>query len=237
MQYQDMREQLQNCIRQAGVLAMSYYGCPLTRVPKKNGFATQADIAVEQFLIQSLGAIAPEASFYAEESGQSGNHHNGYCWVIDPIDGTTNFARSIPYFCISVALTFNGEPVVGIIYQPVLDELFYAQQGSDAWLNGIRLSKQSDQSGIKLVVASPWSSSRKPVKRGYAPRYFGAVALDCAYLASGKIDGLEFSSVFWWDIAAGILMLKEAGVPVTVTKRTAGDQEVYRVIAGDTGKP
>lgn len=235
MQYQDMREQLADCIRQAGALAMSYYGNPLTLMPKKHGFATQADIAVEQFLIRSLGVIVPEASFYAEESGPYGDHHDGYCWVIDPIDGTTNFARDIPYFCISVALTFNGEPVVGIIYQPVLNELFYAEQSGGAWLNGIRFSKQPEKLGIKLVVASPWSN-RKPIKPGYTLRYFGAVALDCAYLASGKFDGLAFSRVAWWDIAAGILLLKESGVSVTIKKRMAGDQEVYRVIAGDTGK-
>ena len=236
MQYQDMREHLQDCIRQAGALAMSYYGNPLTLILKKDGFATQADIAVEQFLMQQLGTILPEASFYAEESGQSGDHHDGYCWVIDPIDGTTNFARGIPYFCISVALTFNGEPVLGIIYQPVLDELFYAQQSGGAWLNGVRLSKPADKQGMKLVIASLWSSGRKSVKRGYTLRYFGAAALDCAYLASGKLDGLEFGGVAWWDIAAGILLLKEAGLPVTVTKRTAGGKDVYRVIAGDTGK-
>lgn len=235
MQYQDMREQLADCIRQAGALAMSYYGKPLTLLPKEHGFATQADVAVEQFLMRQLGTLLPEASFYAEESGQSANHHDGYCWVIDPIDGTTNFARGIPYFCISVALTFNGEPAVGIIYQPVLDEFFYVEQSGGAWLNGVRLHKPVAKQGMKLVVASLWSGSR-PTKRGYTLRYFGAAALDCAYLASGKLDGLEFGSAAWWDIAAGILLLKEAGVPVAVTKRTTGSQEVYRVIAGDTGK-
>ncbi|MCC7415118.1 MAG: inositol monophosphatase [Epsilonproteobacteria bacterium] len=228
LQLSDLRERLQACVRQAGALALSYYEKPVQVISKTHGFATEADHAVEQFLIHELQVLVPEAATYAEESGQTGDSMHGYCWVIDPIDGTTNFARGIPYFCISVALTLDGHPVVGVIYQPVLKELFYAESGYGAWLNGMRIAKRSPRLGRKVVVVWPGKS----VQHEATLRYFGAAALDCAYLAAGKLDELEFGRVAWWDIAAGILLLKEAGVAVSVTQRTYKGQTVYRVVAG-----
>lgn len=228
VQLSALRERVQACVRQAGVVVLSYYGKSVSVIGKTNGFATEADHMVEQFLIHELQALVPEAAVYAEESGQTGDSAHGYCWVIDPIDGTTNFARGIPYFCISVALTFDGEPVMGVIYQPVLHELFYAEVGYGAWLNGVRITKQSPPLGRKVVAAWPGASMQGDVTL----RYCGAAALDCAYLAAGKLDGLEFGRVAWWDIAAGILLLKEAGVAVTVTQREHKGQTVYSVVAG-----
>lgn len=233
MNIDNLREPFEICLRQAGSLALSYYKLPVTLIPKKQGFCTQADLAVEQFLLQQLGVLLPGTAFCAEESGLSGDQQSDYCWVIDPLDGTTNFAHAIPYFCISVALTYQGKPILGGIYQPVLDEFFYGAYGAGAWFNGTRIAPRSQAVGVKLLVASAWST-RKPIGRlrGYTVRYFGAAALDCAYLACGKLDGLMFDRAAWWDIAAGILLLQEAGVPVSYAKRIINGQERYKVTAG-----
>ena len=123
-------------VRQAGRILLDYFHKPLKRYDKKNaGFATDADLASESFLLKSLAPIIPDVSFCAEESGLTAG--NDYQWVIDPLDGTTNFASGIPYFCVSVALTYKGNPIFGVIYSPITDEFFYAETGKGAFCNNL----------------------------------------------------------------------------------------------------
>lgn len=188
-----------------------------------------------------MGKLLPHASFFAEESGQNGDAP--YCWVIDPLDGTTNFAHKIPYFCISVALTFQGVSVLGVIYDPLRDELFSVQQGKPAMCNGkpIAVNCPANLSDAFLFVGLPYSKgiayqqTVKTVERladkVFALRHLGAIALDQAYVACGRTDGLFFRDLGWWDIAAGMLLIQEAGGAVTTFEGTVPTKNYRSYVA------
>lgn len=241
----DLKSQVEPIIKQAGEILLSYFSRAkhLDRRTKNGaGFFTEADIASETFLIEELSKIMPDASFYAEESGVSGSSR--FCWVIDPLDGTTNFAHGLPHFCISVALTDNDEPILGMIYNPVLKELFWAQKGGGAWLARRGPRKPSVETGVdgddqKIQVTSPAAFDQSllvvgfPYKgldgeyvkfmeyvteigpKAYSFRQFGAAALDLAYVACGRFDGIMCSRMAWWDFAAGSLLVTESGGQIT----------------------
>lgn len=219
MNAQDLKAPLETAVRAAGQIVSSHFNGALKKHTKPDGsFATQADLESEQYLIKELGALIPGSAFYAEESGiTSGNE---YCWVIDPLDGTTNFAQGIPYFCISVGLTRNGERIAGAIYQPTTDEFFYAFKGQGAFLNDKPLKKRGPNTLEDAVIGCALSykvdhklyntiGALEP--KVYSVRILGAAALDIAYCASNRFDGALFSGLSWWDIAAGSLILEEAG--------------------------
>jgi len=238
----DWRAVLEPIIRQAGVILLSYYGKELTRQEKKNhGFVTEADRASENCLIDQLAKILPEASFFAEESGRSGD--NDYCWVIDPLDGTTNFVHELPYFCISVALTYKGKPQVGILYQPLTNELFFAEQGKGAFLNGekIKISLPKHFNNSLVAMGLPYQSLKKKqllhiaeqiAQQAYCVRHFGAIALDLAYVACGRMDGVFFSYLAWWDVAVGMLLIEQAGGVVTDFSGQSVSEDYTSCIAG-----
>lgn len=215
-------------IQGAGSIVLSYFNTALDRKEKDgdHGFVTQADLESESYLIKHLGAIIPGASFFAEESGKTGNTSMGYCWVIDPLDGTTNFAHGLPYFCISVALTLDNEPIFGMILQPITQELFYAVRGCGAYLNGkpIKVSGAPFAKGV-IGLGLPYAKddtfdyllkrTLTIARESYAIRHLGAVALDAANVASGRLEGMFFENLGWWDVAAGMLIVQEAGGMVT----------------------
>ena len=148
---------------------------------------------------------------------------NEYAWVIDPLDGTANFAHGIPYFCVTIALTRHQEPLLALTYQPLTKELFVAERGRGAFLNGQRMTVSETKSLDKAYVAACSCSGTEWVMRGYSRlmahgvsvRSFGASALDIAYCADGRLDGCFFQGTCWWDIAAGLLLLQEAGGQVS----------------------
>lgn len=223
----DLHIKVEPVLKEAGSILLSYWSGPLEIHVKKQGFYTQADIASEQFLMRELTRIMPEATIWAEESGKSPDNGSGYRWVIDPLDGTTNFARHVPYFCISVALTYQDVPLYGAIYQPITQELFHAQHGLGAFLNGNRIQvSQKGDSLLKDIIALGLAYenekrakvvqySQEIAQKAYAVRHTGAVALDCAYVAAGRFEGLIFAGLSWWDVAAGMLLIKEAGGKIT----------------------
>jgi len=212
----------------AGDLLLSFFKNGVSYKNKANqSIVTEADIQVEKFLIENLSKILPEASFFAEESGAQGDLST-LCWVIDPLDGTTNFVHGIPYFCISIALTKNNEPVLGFVYQPILGQMFHAIKGEGAFLNNspIKVSSINKFDQTFLVVGIPYEKSdsylrgffddmSEIMRKTLTFRHFGAVALDLAYVACGKVDAIFFEDMFWWDFAAGILLIKEAGGVIT----------------------
>ena len=220
---QNWPEVVEPIMCKAGDILLSYQAKQLTRTQKEeHGFVTEADLASEQFLISELSKIMPEASFCAEESGISGSTTSDYSWVIDPLDGTTNFSYGLPYYCISVALTYRDEPQFGMIYQPLLGELFYAQKGMGAFLNGqpITVSAPEDFNKSLIAVGLPYPAQERVNMVGMAQqvagkahgiRHFGAIALDLAYVAAGRLDGVMFGGLAWWDVAAGMLLIQEAG--------------------------
>ncbi len=220
MDYTFIKDDLETALRGAGKIILSHFNTKLSLHTKDDGsFATQADLQSEAYLMEHLSKIVPSAGFCAEESGVL--NQNEYMWVIDPLDGTTNFAHGIPYFCISVALTHNDECLVGAIYQPVTDEFFYAVKGGGATLNNspLRVSRTKD-GVVRPIIGCSLSYKKNGLSYGsiplldeqqYATRILGAAALDIAYCASNRFDGVFLYGLFWWDVAAGALILSEAG--------------------------
>ena len=218
-----IEKELIEILKEAGSRLLFYWGKCIKHGNKDDqSFVTEADLAIEDFLINSLSKLYPNATFLAEESGYTGKNDGPYQWVIDPLDGTRNFTHHIPYFCISVALTYKDDPLIGVIYNPLHNELFYASKGNGSFYNGKKISIKAPQSfeqsflvfGIShlrdrrstIVKASIHLASRVA-----AIRCMGAVALDMAYIALGRFDGALFASLAWWDVAAGILIIQESG--------------------------
>jgi myo-inositol-1(or 4)-monophosphatase len=241
----NFKQDVETIVRQAGAIQLAYFkkALSLERHEKNGaGIVTQADLESERFLIQELGKLLPEADFYAEESGVSGDGE--YRWVIDPLDGTTNFAHGLPHFCISVALTRHNHVVFGMIYQPVLDELFWAEEGKGAWLQEtpLHVSVADELSKSFLVVVIPYSgfpygeqffqTMCAIAPRAYSFRHLGACALDLAYVAAGRLDGIFFAGLSWWDFAAGQLLIKEAGGRATDFEKRELTLNSHSCVAG-----
>jgi myo-inositol-1(or 4)-monophosphatase len=238
-------EKVTPIIKNAGDILLSYFNTHLERVekPGDHGFVTQADLSSEKYLIEHLSTVIPGASFFAEESGKTGVNKEGYCWVIDPLDGTTNFAHGLPYFCISVALTLDDKPVFGMILNPITQELFWAELGKGSYLNGKRMqvSSSSLAQGV-IALGLPYAKSDtfdyllartlSIAHEASSIRHLGAVALDAAYVAAGKIEGMFFENLGWWDIAAGMLLIHEAGGVVTDFQGKKITPEYVSCIAG-----
>jgi myo-inositol-1(or 4)-monophosphatase len=221
----DWSAKLEPIMRDAGNILFNFYGKELNCTEKQEGgFVTEADLAAEKFLMTQLGKLLPEADFVAEESGISGNGR--YQWVIDPLDGTTNFTIGFPLFAIAVALTDNEQAVCGAIFIPMTDEFFYAQRGNGAWLNGhkIQVSEPEDFGKAVIGVSLPYArreridlvhGSEGIIREAYATRRTGSSCIDLAYVACGRFDGAFFTRFQWWDVAPGIVLVQEAGGLIT----------------------
>ncbi|MBP6892445.1 inositol monophosphatase [Candidatus Babeliales bacterium] len=235
---------MQPVIQQAAELAVSHFRKNMTVFYKKDlSIVTDVDLAVQQILIDGLIKALPGSGYLAEEGKIS--HIQEFTWVIDPIDGTKNFVRGLPYFCINVALMHASKVIAAVTYQPVTDEWFCAQKGLGAFLNGqpLKLSDEWRQTGALVVVADAIArnnnflnqvkASLKIVDNGVRFRINGAVALDLAYIASGMFDVVIFQNLAWWDVAAGILLVQEAGGWVSQHDGLMLDQQSKTLIAGD----
>lgn len=188
---------------------------------------TEFDAAAEKAIIETIQEHFPTHSFLAEESGQHFQSHAPITWVIDPLDGTTNFARNVPIFCVSVgAIDAHGRTLCGAIYQPLNGELFLAQRGHGAYLNGARLqvSKASRFENALGATSVPYNLREKPhliehfsrmAALGNPIRSIGSAALSLAYVAAGRLDAYWGATLQPWDIAAGSLLVEEAGGRVT----------------------
>lgn len=211
-------DQLRDIMVRSGQLVMQHFRGDYT-VFEKKGYtvATSVDIENENFLKMELANIVPSAGFIAEESGISGLQSD-LMWVIDPLDGTKNFIKGIPHFCIIVALTYCDEPIVAAIYQPCTQEFYYAEKGKGFWVSGNRLESvdRSMKHNVALVHASHADVTSiklklKENKIQISKRYFGSAGMDAIYLAMGNIDFLVFQDIAWWDVAAGMLCIDQAG--------------------------
>ena len=171
-------------------------------------FVTKTDKNVEKILIEELSKIKKNYSFITEESGIIKKNDKENFWIIDPIDGTTNFLHGIPHFAICIALQSKDEIVSGLIFDPVKDEMFFAEKDKGAYLNNQRL-RVSNKNSIDDCL---FSSNHEGVKfSNLNMRYSGCTALDLAYVASGRLDGFFHNKINLWDIAAGEILVKEAG--------------------------
>ncbi len=193
-------------------------------------FVSQADTRAEQILREELNKARPGYAFLMEESGASGSEKWSWRWVIDPLDGTSNFLHGIPHWAISVALERrlpdgSSELAAGAVYAPVVDEMFWAEKGVGAYLNErrLRVSARRDMREAMLATGIPFAAVSAPRRLSFARtlatlmpqvvgiRRFGAAALDLAWVAAGRFDGYWELGVKPWDIAAGLLIVREAG--------------------------
>ena len=171
-------------------------------------FVTKTDKHVEKILIEELSKTKKNYSFITEETGTIKNKDKDNVWIIDPIDGTTNFLHGIPHFAISIALKFKDEILSGLIFDPIKDEMFFAEKDKGAFLNNQRLRVSKKNSLDECL----FSSDHEGVKfSNLNIRCSGSAALDLAYVASGRLDGYFQNKINLWDVAAGSLMIKEAG--------------------------
>jgi myo-inositol-1(or 4)-monophosphatase len=201
------------------------------QVSKKGAgdFVTSADLKSEKIIMEELTKARPDYGFLTEESGEIKGKNPKFRWIIDPIDGTTNFMHGLPHFCISIALEekisdTKSEIIAGVIYSPILNDLYSAEKGQGATVNNRRL-KTSARSEIEdCMIAGTISSRSEDVKKFDLKnfedlkthhRFFGSAALDLAYVAAGKFDAMWHKNLKPWDMAAGILLVNEARGMIT----------------------
>ena len=190
-------------------------------------FVTASDKKVEKILIEELQKARPNYSILSEEVGEI-NKDESFRWIIDPIDGTANFLHGVPHFAISIGLEYNKEIICGIIYDPIKDEMFVAEKGKGSYLNNQRM-RVSSRSKLKDCIIFTGGPKQNATNRELALKEYnnfsskvlipirklGSASLDMAYVAAGRCDGFWQRNLNYWDIAAGVILVKESGGFVT----------------------
>jgi len=214
------------CMKASKVLIRDFGEIEKLQVSEKGpgDFVTASDKRVEKIIINELNVENSKYSVLCEEKGELIGKNKEKRWIIDPIDGTTNFLNGLPHFAISIAYEEKGEILSGIIFDPIKNEMFFAEKGQGAYLNDIRtrVSNKSDFKNSLLVTGGPryTSNIKDKVFKEYIElakkvrppiRKSGSAALDLAYVAAGRFDGSWQRELKYWDIAAGIIILKESG--------------------------
>tara|TARA_A100001011_G_scaffold398204_1_gene501769 strand:+ start:635 stop:1381 length:747 start_codon:yes stop_codon:yes gene_type:complete len=173
-------------------------------------FVTKTDKRVEEILIEELNKAKKNYSFLTEESGKIENNNKDNIWIIDPIDGTTNFLHGIPHFAISIALKIDNELKSALIHDPIKNEIFFAEKNNGAYFNNHRI-RVSSKNDIEDCLFSSDQHGLKAIFPDLNMRSSGCAALDLAYVGSGRLDGFFHNKINLWDIAAGMLIVQEAG--------------------------
>ncbi|MDZ7709050.1 MAG: inositol monophosphatase family protein [Roseovarius sp.] len=204
-------------------------------------FVSRADIAAEKIIKTELMGARPSYGWLAEEGGGEDGKDPTRRWIVDPLDGTTNFLHGLPHFAVSIALEHKGEVVAGVIYDPVKDEAFFAEKGAGAWMNDKRLRVSGRHKMIEAIFATglPFGGRADlpetlhdlarllPACAGV--RRWGSAALDLAYVAAGRYDGFWERGLNAWDLAAGVIIAREAGglvQPLDPQGNILGDGEI-----------
>ena len=238
----ELMTEIEAVVRAAGDIMRSAFSAtdrPAYSLKGRQDYLTVTDGAVEQFVRDQIARRFPGDGVLGEEAG--GTLDEPRLWIVDPIDGTANFARQIPHFCISLGLMVNGKLEAGAIYEPMHDELFIAQRGQGAWLNHrpMRVSSVADVTAATVEIG--WST-RTPVQTylnlagkaahaGCSVRRAGSGALGLAYVAAGRIEGYAEAHINAWDVAAGLLLVTEAGGRVNDFWAGAGLKDGNTVLA------
>jgi myo-inositol-1(or 4)-monophosphatase len=216
-------------------------------------FVSQADLRAEQTLREELNKARPGYAFLMEESGESGSPNWAWRWVVDPLDGTTNFLHGIPHWCISIALERRlpdgtSEINAGLIYAPTSDEMFWAEKGTGAFVNErrLRVSARREMSESVFATGIPFGAVSQPRRHAFSRtlaaimpqvagiRRFGSAALDLAWVAAGRYEGYWELGIKPWDIAAGMLIVREAGGYATDAAEGDGDpRETAAIVAAN----
>ena len=211
--------------RDAGGLLMQRLGAAKITNKGDIDLVTESDLASENLIIERIRSYYPQHGILAEESGEAvlvdGGKRSEWKWIIDPLDGTTNYAHSYPFFCVSIALEHAGVLEAGVVYDPVRDEMFAAERGNGATLNDrkITVSSVDELKDAMLCTGFPYDVRERPdftrdfanfTMAAQAVRRDGSAALDLAYIACGRFDGFWEDGLSPWDIAAGTILIQEA---------------------------
>ena len=198
------------CEKASKILIRDFGEIEKLQVSKKGptDFVTNADLKAEKIIIEELKKARPNYSIISEENGIENNKDKNNFWIIDPIDGTTNFLHGIPHFAISIALKNKNEIISGLIFDPIKNEMFYAEKNAGSFFNNrrVRVSKKTELDDCLFATNHEGTLHSK-----LNLRYTGCAALDLAYVACGRLDGYFHNKINIWDIAAGILIINEAG--------------------------
>ena len=173
-------------------------------------FVTKTDKRVEKILIEELSKSKKNYSFITEESGKILNKNKDTFWIIDPIDGTTNFLHGVPHFAISIALQIKGEIMIGLIVDPIKNEIFYAEKNNGSFINNCRI-RASNKSNLEECLFASNNDGIRSIHPKLNLRSTGCAALDLAYVGCGRLDGFFHNKINLWDIAAGKIIVEEAG--------------------------
>src|SRR5579859_7432069 len=216
---------MQALAREAGALLMSYFGKVSIEYKGDVDLVTQADRASEKMIVERIRQQWPDHDLIGEEGSrrETGSH---FRWYVDPLDGTTNFAHGFPVFCVSIALEYKGEGIAGVIYDPCRDEMFAAEKGAGAQLNGRQARVSSTRLLKESLVATGFPSHKRHKNpnihfyhqitlRTHGVRRAGSAALDLCNIACGRFDGFWEFNLNPWDTAAGVLIVEEAGGKVS----------------------
>ncbi|MDQ3198501.1 MAG: inositol monophosphatase [Verrucomicrobiota bacterium] len=236
-------EVAQQAARAAGELLRSHFEKPLTvHATTAHDIKLEVDVLAQDLITRILLERFPDHALYGEE-GIVGDQASAYQWVVDPLDGTVNFFFGIPHFCVSIALRLKGEVIVGVIYDPIRNELWSAEKGGEPSLNGkaIRVSPRATLAeavvSIGLAKTSATIDAGLPlleqmVHRVRKCRMMGSAALDMAYISCGRLDAYIEQGISLWDIAAGSLLVELAGGKVELEPRTDMPDK-FRIIASN----
>jgi myo-inositol-1(or 4)-monophosphatase len=206
---------------------------------------TEVDRACEAAIVEALRAARPDDAILAEEGQGTQAEAAELCWIIDPLDGTTNFAHGFPRFCVSIGLERAGQRLLGVVYDPLLDERFEALRGAGAWLGPRRLRVSGESDFGRALVATGFAydvhqseddnlaSFGRVVKSARGIRRDGSAALDLCYVAAGRLDGFWELKLHPWDVAAGLLLVEEAGGRVSDYRGGAAPRSGREVVASN----
>lgn len=214
--------------KEAGLELLKFRGA-LKNIQQKSSYwdiVTEADVASEMVILNALEARYPDHNILSEETGIVKKSDSDLCWVIDPLDGTTNFSHDFPFFAVSIALCRQNEVLAGVIYDPVHQELFLAGKGKGATLNGQPIRVSANGAFTECLLATGLTHDLETMNKSFLEFYhftnktqgvrrLGSAALDLAYVAAGRLDGYWERNLKSWDIAAGVLLVQEAGGETT----------------------
>jgi myo-inositol-1(or 4)-monophosphatase len=247
--YSDELMVAKQAARQAGDFLREHLGSVRVQEVTYKGdidIVTPYDLEAQRLVVQSIKAAFPEHSFLTEESqGKTGGSSSTSRWIIDPLDGTTNYARGFPYFCVSLALEVSGQVELGVVYAPMLNELFYATRGGGAFMDDMPLHASATPRLKEAVVATgfPYDNGAtlqeclrllaRITRTVRTSRCAGAAALDICYVACGRLDAYWDIEMWPWDIAAGALIVSEASGRVTGVKGQPFDHLGRTILASN----
>ena len=239
-----MTEFLQTAVdaaREAGKLQREHFGKPLNvNAAESHDIKLELDVLSQELITRIILGHYPEHAIYGEE-GLTGNQEGEFQWIVDPIDGTVNYYYGLPHFCVSIALRRNGEIILGVIYDPMRDELWSVEKGGTATLNGVPCIASQRDKLSEAIVSIGFSKSAPAIglglplleKMAYQVRkcrMLGSAALDLAYVATGRMDAYIESSISLWDVAAGVLLVEAAGGRVDL-KPHATNPDKFSIVA------